>query len=112
MGFAGMRILINPRIPSSSQLIPITQPQLLLGKLFLTHGLHKEFLEFPALPFGKLGKNGEKNQDNGVFFGNSQNKELKNRLAASEGQQRPGSSVSQLESRLEELRDQLQAEER
>lgn len=66
----------------------------------------------PPSRLGNLEKNGEKNQDNGGFFGNSQNKELKNRLAASEGQQRPGSSVSQLESRLEELRDQLQAEER
>ncbi|NWQ71424.1 CING protein, partial [Neopipo cinnamomea] len=41
-----------------------------------------------------------------------QNKELKNRLASSEGQHRPSSNVSQLEARLEELQDQLQAEER
>ncbi|XP_013798559.2 cingulin isoform X1 [Apteryx mantelli] len=41
-----------------------------------------------------------------------QNKELKNRLASSEGLQKPNSSVSQLESRVEELQDKLQAEER
>ncbi|NXL39682.1 CING protein, partial [Glaucidium brasilianum] len=41
-----------------------------------------------------------------------QNKELKSRLASSEGLQRPGSNVSQLEARLEELQDKLQAEER
>ncbi|XP_027561163.1 cingulin-like, partial [Neopelma chrysocephalum] len=41
-----------------------------------------------------------------------QNKELKNRLASSEGQHRPSTNVSQLEARLEELQDQLQAEER
>ncbi|KAM6395314.1 cingulin [Rhynochetos jubatus] len=41
-----------------------------------------------------------------------QNKELKNRLASSEGLQRPGSNVSQLEARVEELQDRLQAEER
>ncbi|XP_068778024.1 cingulin [Struthio camelus] len=41
-----------------------------------------------------------------------QNKELKSRLASSEGLQKPNSSVSQLESRVEELQDKLQAEER
>ncbi|XP_069735025.1 cingulin [Phaenicophaeus curvirostris] len=41
-----------------------------------------------------------------------QNKELKNRLASSEGLQKPSSNVSQLEARLEELQDKLQAEER
>lgn len=41
-----------------------------------------------------------------------QNKELKSRLASSEGMQKVGSSVSQLEARLEELQDRLQAEER
>ncbi|XP_062453824.1 cingulin isoform X2 [Rhea pennata] len=41
-----------------------------------------------------------------------QNKELKSRLASSEGLQKPNSNVSQLESRLEELQDKLQAEER
>ncbi|KAM6039360.1 cingulin isoform 1-T1 [Chlamydotis macqueenii] len=41
-----------------------------------------------------------------------QNKELKNRLASSEGSQKPSSNVSQLEARVEELQDRLQAEER
>ncbi|NXT38793.1 CING protein, partial [Pelecanoides urinatrix] len=41
-----------------------------------------------------------------------QNKELKSRLASSEGLQRPSSNVSQLEARVEELQDRLQAEER
>ncbi|NXK14557.1 CING protein, partial [Herpetotheres cachinnans] len=41
-----------------------------------------------------------------------QNKELKNRLASSEGLQKPSSNVSQLEARVEELQDKLQAEER
>ncbi|XP_025970747.2 cingulin-like isoform X2 [Dromaius novaehollandiae] len=41
-----------------------------------------------------------------------QNKELKSRLASSEGLQKPNSNVSQLESRVEELQDKLQAEER
>ncbi|KAM6330975.1 cingulin [Alca torda] len=41
-----------------------------------------------------------------------QNKELKNRLASSEGLQKPSGNVSQLEARVEELQDQLQAEER
>ncbi|OXB71084.1 UNVERIFIED_CONTAM: hypothetical protein H355_010464 [Colinus virginianus] len=41
-----------------------------------------------------------------------QNKELKSRLASSEGMQKAGGSVSQLEARLEELQDRLQAEER
>ncbi|XP_075301496.1 cingulin [Opisthocomus hoazin] len=41
-----------------------------------------------------------------------QNKELKSRLASSEGLQRPSSNVSQLEARVEELQDKLQAEER
>ncbi|NWX93022.1 CING protein, partial [Nothoprocta pentlandii] len=41
-----------------------------------------------------------------------QNKELKSRLASSEGLPRAASSVSQLEARLEELQDKLQAEER
>ncbi|XP_069506585.1 cingulin isoform X2 [Ambystoma mexicanum] len=41
-----------------------------------------------------------------------QNKELKNRLANSEGLQKPNASVSQLESRIQELQERLQAEER
>ncbi|NWZ28692.1 CING protein, partial [Asarcornis scutulata] len=41
-----------------------------------------------------------------------QNKELKNRLASSEGLQKPSGNVSQLEARVEELQDKLQAEER
>ncbi|NXA57230.1 CING protein, partial [Nothocercus julius] len=41
-----------------------------------------------------------------------QNKELKSRLASSEGLPRAASSVPQLEARLEELQDKLQAEER
>lgn len=41
-----------------------------------------------------------------------QNKELKSRLASSEGMQKAGGSISQLEARLEELQDRLQAEER
>ncbi|XP_058165622.1 cingulin [Dasypus novemcinctus] len=41
-----------------------------------------------------------------------QNKELKSRLASSEGFQKPNSSLSQLESRNQELQERLQAEER
>ncbi|KAM6112679.1 cingulin [Phoenicopterus ruber ruber] len=41
-----------------------------------------------------------------------QNKELKSRLASSEGLQKPSGNVSQLEARVEELQDRLQAEER
>ncbi|KAM6106563.1 cingulin [Pterocles gutturalis] len=41
-----------------------------------------------------------------------QNKELKSRLASSEGLHKPGANVSQLEAQLEELQDKLQAEER
>ncbi|KAF1400689.1 Cingulin, partial [Spheniscus magellanicus] len=41
-----------------------------------------------------------------------QNKELKSRLASSEGLQKPSSNVSQLEAQVEELQDKLQAEER
>ncbi|KAM6309213.1 cingulin [Podargus strigoides] len=41
-----------------------------------------------------------------------QNKELRSRLASSEGLQRPSSAVPQLQARVEELQDQLQAEER
>ncbi|XP_068026460.1 cingulin isoform X2 [Melanerpes formicivorus] len=41
-----------------------------------------------------------------------QNKELKNRLASSEGLHKPSSNIPQLEARLEELQDKLQAEER
>ncbi|XP_035426698.1 cingulin [Cygnus atratus] len=41
-----------------------------------------------------------------------QNKELKSRLASSEGLQKPSGNVSQLEARVEELQDKLQAEER
>lgn len=48
----------------------------------------------------------------GLHVPSLQNKELKSRLASSEGMQKVGSSVSQLEARLEELQDRLQAEER
>uniref|UniRef100_A0A8C8VHG3 Cingulin n=1 Tax=Pelusios castaneus TaxID=367368 RepID=A0A8C8VHG3_9SAUR len=41
-----------------------------------------------------------------------QNKDLKSRLASSEGLQKPNASLSQLESRIQELQDKLQAEER
>ncbi|XP_054853738.1 cingulin [Eublepharis macularius] len=41
-----------------------------------------------------------------------QNKDLKSRLASSEGLQKPNANVSQLESRIQELQDKLQAEER
>ncbi|KAM9264481.1 cingulin [Morus bassanus] len=41
-----------------------------------------------------------------------QNKELKSRLASSEGLQKPSTNVSQLEARVEELQEKLQAEER
>ncbi|XP_027686109.2 cingulin isoform X2 [Chelonia mydas] len=41
-----------------------------------------------------------------------QNKDLKSRLASSEGLQKPSASLSQLESRIQELQDKLQAEER
>nr|XP_056708718.1 cingulin [Euleptes europaea] len=41
-----------------------------------------------------------------------QNKDLKSRLASSEGLQKPSANVSQLESRVQELQDKLQAEER
>ncbi|XP_078527132.1 cingulin [Lissotriton helveticus] len=41
-----------------------------------------------------------------------QNKDLKSRLASSEGLQKPNASVSQLESRVQELQDRLQTEER
>ncbi|KAJ6652797.1 hypothetical protein lerEdw1_010651 [Lerista edwardsae] len=41
-----------------------------------------------------------------------QNKDLKSRLASSEGLQKPNASVSQLESRVQELQDKLQSEER
>ncbi|KYO19695.1 cingulin-like [Alligator mississippiensis] len=41
-----------------------------------------------------------------------QNKDLKNRLASSEGLQKPSASLTQLESRVQELQDKLQAEER
>ncbi|KAJ1080772.1 hypothetical protein NDU88_000963 [Pleurodeles waltl] len=41
-----------------------------------------------------------------------QNKDLKSRLSSSEGLQKPNASVSQLESRVQELQDRLQAEER
>ncbi|KAM6294120.1 cingulin [Aegotheles albertisi] len=41
-----------------------------------------------------------------------QNKELKSRLASSEGLHKPSANVSQLEARLEELQEKLQAEER
>ncbi|NXE83942.1 CING protein, partial [Cochlearius cochlearius] len=41
-----------------------------------------------------------------------QNKELKSRLASAEGLPRPSGNVSQLEARVEELQDKLQAEER
>lgn len=48
----------------------------------------------------------------GFFFPSLQNKELKSRLASSEGLQKPSGNVSQLEARVEELQDRLQAEER
>lgn len=41
-----------------------------------------------------------------------QNKDLKSRLASSEGLQKPNASLSQLESRIQELQDRLQTEER
>uniref|UniRef100_A0A8C0GRU9 Cingulin n=1 Tax=Chelonoidis abingdonii TaxID=106734 RepID=A0A8C0GRU9_CHEAB len=41
-----------------------------------------------------------------------QNKDLKSRLASSEGLQKPSASLTQLESRIQELQDKLQAEER
>uniref|UniRef100_A0A8D0G6G6 Cingulin n=1 Tax=Sphenodon punctatus TaxID=8508 RepID=A0A8D0G6G6_SPHPU len=41
-----------------------------------------------------------------------QNKDLKGRLASSEGLQKPSANLSQLESRLQELQDKLQVEER
>ena len=41
-----------------------------------------------------------------------QNKDLKSRLASSEGFQKPNSSLSQLESQNRELQERLQAEER
>ncbi|NXK55313.1 CING protein, partial [Chauna torquata] len=41
-----------------------------------------------------------------------QNKELKSRLASSEGLQKPSGNISQLEAQVEELQDKLQAEER
>ncbi|XP_038238948.1 cingulin isoform X2 [Dermochelys coriacea] len=41
-----------------------------------------------------------------------QNKDLKSRLASSEGLQKPSASLSQLESQIQELQDKLQAEER
>ncbi|XP_065516450.1 cingulin [Lathamus discolor] len=41
-----------------------------------------------------------------------QNKELKSRLASSEGLQKPSSNISHLEAQVEELQDKLQAEER
>ncbi|CAJ0941910.1 unnamed protein product [Ranitomeya imitator] len=41
-----------------------------------------------------------------------QNKDLKNRLSGMEGQQKPSSSVSQLEAKLQELQEHLQQEER
>lgn len=42
----------------------------------------------------------------------SQNKDLKSRLASSEGFQKPSASLSQLESQTRELQERLQAEER
>lgn len=42
----------------------------------------------------------------------SQNKDLKSRLASSEGFQKPNTSLSQLESQNRELQERLQAEER
>lgn len=42
----------------------------------------------------------------------SQNKDLKSRLASSEGFQKPSASLSQLESLNRELQERLQAEER
>ncbi|XP_073420727.1 cingulin isoform X1 [Dendrobates tinctorius] len=41
-----------------------------------------------------------------------QNKDLKNRLSGIEGQQKPNSSVSQLETKLQEVQERLQQEER
>ncbi|XP_075464150.1 cingulin isoform X1 [Ascaphus truei] len=41
-----------------------------------------------------------------------QNKDLKSRLASSEGQQKPNANVPQLEARLQEIQDRLQVEER
>ncbi|XP_077176514.1 cingulin isoform X2 [Paroedura picta] len=41
-----------------------------------------------------------------------QNKDLKSRLTSSEGLQKPSANVSQLESRIQELQEKLQAEER
>ncbi|XP_066118227.1 cingulin [Saccopteryx bilineata] len=41
-----------------------------------------------------------------------QNKDLKSRLASSEGFQKPNASISQLESQIRELQERLQAEER
>lgn len=41
-----------------------------------------------------------------------QNKELKSRLASAEGLQRPSGHVPQLEARVQELQERLQAEER
>ncbi|XP_053560004.1 cingulin isoform X2 [Bombina bombina] len=41
-----------------------------------------------------------------------QNKDLKNRLASMEGQQKPNVNVSQLEAKLQEVQDRLQSEER
>lgn len=42
----------------------------------------------------------------------SQNKDLKTRLASSEGFQKPSASFSQLEAQNQQLQEQLQAEER
>lgn len=42
----------------------------------------------------------------------SQNKDLKTRLASSEGFQKPSASFSQLESQYQLLQERLQAEER
>ncbi|KAM4691039.1 cingulin isoform 3-T3 [Rhinophrynus dorsalis] len=41
-----------------------------------------------------------------------QNKDLKNRLAGLEGQQKPSANVTQLEARLQEIQERLQVEER
>ncbi|XP_060113236.1 cingulin [Heteronotia binoei] len=41
-----------------------------------------------------------------------QNKDLKSRLASSEGLQKPSANISQLESRIQELQEKLQTEER
>ncbi|KAL8184748.1 UNVERIFIED_CONTAM: hypothetical protein K2H54_027069 [Gekko kuhli] len=41
-----------------------------------------------------------------------ENKDLKSRLASSEGLQKPSANVSQLESRIQDLQEKLQAEER